>query len=281
MSRNRAWCFTDYVRDEVFLLGLPYSYICWGEEVCPTTGRDHWQAFIYLKDAKTVSAARKMMEGRHIEAQAEDATNDQSIGYCRGDYTNHKGEYKPLNAVFKEFGTQPKQGKRTDIKNVLTAIQNGDCTMRDIVTKATSFQSVRMAELQLKYFEPPRNWKTEVYWFYGKSGTGKTKTANEMCEDPYVCMESNKWWEGYDAHEDVIIDDYRPEFCSFKMLLMLLDRYECRVECKGGSRQLRAKRIFITTPRNPADTWQGKTLEDLYQLSRRITEVREFHYHEI
>lgn len=279
MARTRGFPFTDYVRDEDFLLGLPYSYLCWGEEVCPTSGRDHFQAYIYFKDAKTFSAARKVMEGRHIEEQK--GTIDECIHYCKGDHTNYEGKYKPLNLVFKEFGDRPKQGKRTDIKNVLTAIQNGNCTMRDIVTKATSFQSVRMAELQLKYFEPPRNWKTEVYWFYGKSGTGKTKRANEMCEDPYVCMESNKWWEGYDAHEDVIIDDYRPEFCSFKMLLMLLDRYECRVECKGGSRQLRAKRIFITTPRNPADTWQGKTLEDLYQLSRRITEVREFHYHEI
>ena len=279
MERYRGFPFTDYVRDKDFLLGLPYSYLCWGEEVCPSTGRDHFQAYIYFKDAKTFTAARKVMEGRHIEEQKGDI--DENIHYCKGDHTDYKGKYKPLNAVFVEFGDRPKQGKRTDIKNVLTAIQNGNCTMRDIVTKATSFQSVRMAELQLKYFEPPRNWKTEVYWFYGQSGTGKTKLANEMCEDPYVCMESNKWWEGYDGHEDVIIDDYRPDFCSFKMLLMILDRYECRVECKGGSRQLRAKRIFITTPKNVENTWQDKTLEDLYQLTRRITEVREFHYQEI
>jgi len=272
MSRTRGFPFTDYARDESFLLGLPYSYLCWGEEVCPDTGRDHWQGYIYFKDAKTNRAAAKVMEGRHIEEQL--GTIDQAISYCKGDYTCKKtGKYKPLNAVFKEFGERPKQGKRTDINNVLEKIQKGNCTMRDIVTTATSFQSIRMAEIQLKYFEPPRNWETKVYWFYGKSGTGKTKKAYEMCKDPYVCMESNKWWEGYDAHEEVIIDDYRPEFCPFSTLLKILDRYGCRVECKGGSRQLRAKTIIITTPKSPQDTWMHCREEELYQLTRRITKV--------
>jgi len=274
MARIRGFPFTDYVRDESFLLGLPYSYLCWGEEVCPDTGRDHFQAYIYFKDAKTFKAAAKVMEGRHIEEPL--GTIEQCIAYCKGDYTNRNGKYKPLNAVFKEFGTRPKQGKRNDLNIVLEKIQNGNCTMRDIVATATSFQSIRMAEIQLKYFEPPRKWPTLVYWFYGKSQTGKTKEAYEMCNDPYICMESTKWWEGYDGHEDVIIDDYRPEFCSFSMLLRLLDRYECRIECKGGSRQLRAKRIIITTPKSPEETWGWRTGEELYQLTRRITEVRKF-----
>eukprot|EP00481_Brizalina_sp_1-RS-2013_P002279 TRINITY_DN5_c0_g1_i11.p1 TRINITY_DN5_c0_g1~~TRINITY_DN5_c0_g1_i11.p1 ORF type:complete len:150 (-),score=19.88 TRINITY_DN5_c0_g1_i11:574-1023(-) len=147
--------------------------------------------------------------------------------------------------------------------------------MRDIVSSATSFQSIRMAEIKFKYFEPQRSWKTQVYWFYGKSGLGKTKKAVEMCEDPYMCLENNKWWEGYDGHDDVIIDDYRRDFCKFRVLLQLLDRYPVRVECKGGSRQFRAKRLFITSPKSPKDTWEGRTDEDLYQLTRRIDIIEE------
>lgn len=259
--RKRAYTFTDYELDEDFLQSLPYEYLCYGREVCPSSGKKHLQGYIYFKNAKSFKAVQKLLSPRHIEyAQGN---TEQNVTYCSKEKD------------FLEFGTRPEQGKRTDISETMELIKSGEANMRSIVETATSFQAVRMAEIRLKYFEPSRDWKTEVYWFWGKSGTGKTKKAVEMCEDPYICMEDNKWWEGYDAHEDVIIDDYRRDFCKFKVLLQLLDRYPMRVECKGGSRQFLAKRIFITSPRSPSDTWEGKTDEELYQLMRRIEFIEE------
>lgn len=276
-KRYRSYCFTDFSRDSEFLLALPWSYICWGHEICPSTGRPHYQGFIYLKDAKTESAVRKMFGGRHVEKQYEKATNQDSIDYCKGNHTNHKGVYKPLNEVFEEYGFAPEpQGKRNDILLIHEKIKEGNCTMRDILSSTDTFQTIRIAEINLKYFEKPRNWAPEVFWYYGDTGTNKTKTAYEMCEDPYTCMGSAKWWEGYDGHADVIIDDYRPEFCNFNDLLRILDRYAYRIENKGGTRQLRAKRIFITTPKHPMNTWRDKTDEDISQLLRRITHITYF-----
>lgn len=276
---TRHYCLTDFVMDETFLQSLPYSYLCYGKETCPDTGRPHLQTYVYLKNAKTFSAMKKLLGTRHFELCGGSA--EQNRDYCRGNMTTKAGVYKPLNLEFFEFGEIPKQGKRSDIQLVRKNIQNGSCTMRDILTSATSFQSIRMAEIHFKYFEEPRRFKPEVFWFYGASGSGKTREAYDICEksetvDFYVCMESNKWWEGYDAHADIIIDDYRPEFSSFKTFIKLLDRYECRIECKGGSRQLKASRIFITTPLSPSDTWKYHTNEDLYQLTRRITEIKHF-----
>lgn len=261
MARKRDYSFTDFVLDESFLQGLPYEYLCYGKEICPDTGKQHLQGYIYFKNAKSFSAVRKLLQPRHIETS--NASTDDNVKYCSKD------------GDFHEFGDRPKQGARNDIHNIQEQIQQGNCTMRDIVSSATSFQSIRMAEIKFKYFEPQRSWKTEVYWFYGKSGLGKTRKAVEMCEDPYMCLENNKWWEGYDGHDDVIIDDYRRDFCKFKVLLQLLDRYPLRVECKGGSRQFRAKRLFITSPKSPKDTWEGRTDEDLYQLTRRIDIIEE------
>ena len=91
--------------------------------------------------------------------------------------------------------------------------------------------------------------------------------------DAYWCMSISKWWEGYDAHETVIINDYRKDFCKFSELLNLLDRYPYRIECKGSSRQMLAKTIVITTPKSPEETWKNRTDEDLTQLMRRIDKV--------
>lgn len=89
-------------------------------------------------------------------------------------------------------------------------------------------------------------------------------------------MSANKWWDGYDNNEDVIIDDYRCNFCCFAELLRLCDRYPMKVEVKCGVRQFVAKRLYITTTRSPRDTWAGRSSEDLTQLLRRIEHVVPF-----
>lgn len=121
-------------------------------------------------------------------------------------------------------------------------------------------------------------FKPLIRWFYGSTGSGKTRQAYEDAKTlgltPYTCMATTKWWEGYDAHEYVIIDDMRKDFCKFHDLLRMLDRYPYLVECKGGSRQLLAKTIIITTTHRPEELYSGR--EDINQLLRRIDEIRLF-----
>lgn len=122
----------------------------------------------------------------------------------------------------------------------------------------------------MKYLEKKRNFKPEVFWFYGHSGSGKTRTAYEMMPDCYrKTNSSGQWWDGYDAHPDVLIDDFKDGTLTYSSLLELLDRYECRVQYKGGSRQFLARRIVITSI-HPPDYW----FVDDVELRRRIDEIR-------
>ena len=62
----------------------------------------------------------------------------------------------------------------------------------------------------------------------------------------------------------------------FHDFLRMLDRYPYRVEVKGSSRELLAKRIFITCPLDPQETWvetERIGIEDIKQLLRRIENV--------
>ena len=54
------------------------------------------------------------------------------------------------------------------------------------------------------------------------------------------------------------------------------DRYPLPIQVKGGYRQFISKVIYLTTPKNPKDTWEGRTEEDIKQLERRITKVVHF-----
>lgn len=138
------------------------------------------------------------------------------------------------------------------------------------VCVAASLQQIRVAEKYLTYCEDPRDWKPEVIWLTGPSGSGKSRRAREICgEDVYTKNTGHKWWDGYDGHEDVILDDFRDSWWPITYMLALIDRYEFQVEYKGGMRQMRAKRIIITSIFTPDTMYRG-TGECQQQLARRI-----------
>lgn len=199
------------------------------------------------------------MPRAHIEVAIADA--QQNITYCS------------KQSVIYQFGVPPEPGKRKDLDVVRDIIKQGG-GMRDVVQSASSYQSVKMGEQLLKYMETKRRFKPHVMWFYGGTGTGKSRMAYELFPEAYTAMSTAKWWDGYDAHQDVIIDDMRKDFCKFHELLRLLDRYPVQLETKGGTRQFLAKNIVITSCYSPKELFD--TREDIQQLLRRIDEIREF-----
>lgn len=264
MARARNYCFTinNYTSEDLnYLREIECKYIVVGHEV-GELGTPHMQGFIALNSAKTFPAMIKYMPERaHIERC--NGTPAQNITYCKKD-----------GNIIIEKGQAPAQGTRSDLDNVRDVIKNTS-KMREVVEVATSYQSVRMAEVYLSYHEKKRNWKPIVKWYYGETGSGKTKTAyEELGEDVYTASESNKWWQGYDGHENVIIDDFRKDFIKFHELLKLIDRYPYRIEYKGGSRQFLARNIIITCPFRPEEIYD--TREDIEQLLRRIDEIKIF-----
>lgn len=270
MSQGKFWCFTN------FNLSFDYNslgadYYCYGVETCPTTGNVHHQGYCEFSTNRRLTTLKKLENTIHWETRK--GTQDEAIDYCSKD------------GQFIEHGTKKEyvgKGKRTDLDQVKKLVAEGK-GMGEIYEVCTSFQALRFAEAGLKYKETKRTWKPNVYWYWGATGTGKTKLAVEQASiyngadyNFWMSGKNLKWFEGYDAHKNVIFDDFRPEHCEFSDLLRLLDRYEYRVECKGGSRQFLAENIWITTTSPPESLYHNKTDEHINQLLRRITTVKEF-----
>jgi len=275
----RGWCFTinNYTPEDLEQIkSLKCIYLIYAPEVCPTTGTPHYQGCVVFKDQITMSALSKKLKRANLREMI--GTAEQNRTYIRGPY-NKDGKEKPYNPDHVEIGECPSgQGKRTDIDSMRLSLKESP-SMRNVVETATSYQSVRMAEVYLKYHEKKRTKKTQIFWFYGDTGTGKTQMALDMADpdDTYDCMDTGRWFEGYDAHRDVIVQDIRPDFMSFQRMLNFMDYTPFRVETKGGSRQFVAERVFFTTPLSPLDF---ATLmdhrEDAQQFIDRIDVIKHF-----
>ena len=263
-QRSRSWCLTYFPtseeRDQKWFQYLATKkgirYFVVGYETCPSTKKKHFQGYISFKNAKTFKATKKWFELDRIHI----------VPAVAGDFANKK--YCTKENKFLEFGEPIKQGKRTDIDRAIEIVEETG-SIREVLKEVRNYQAVRHTELYMKYCEEESlRLDLEVINIYGASGHGKTRYVYENEKNIFRPI-SFKWWEGYDGHKVVLLDDIRRDFCKFHELLNLLDIYPYRVECKGGSRQLRAKKIYITTPEPLVDMYACR--EDIYQLQRRIT----------
>jgi len=258
--RNFVFTLNNYhERDIPILLADPrFTYIVFGIEV-GAEGTPHLQGYGELRKPTRFDTVRRFYAW-HIEWR--NGTQEQAIAYCKKD------------GMFQESGLPRNQGDRGDLDKARRDALDGG--MRR-VTQYGNAQQIRVAEKYLMYNEEPRGGRATVYWYWGKSGTGKTERAYREVnlDDLYVKNTDTKWFDGYDGQEDVILDDFRDNWMSFTTLMALLNSREVRTEYKGGTRQFKAINIWITCPFHP-EVLYPEDREEMWQLIRRIDHIVHF-----
>lgn len=112
---------------------------------------------------------------------------------------------------------------------------------------------------------------------WGPTGTGKTKRAYEVASrlqeekglEFYVKPSYNTWWDGYRGEKVVIVDEFSGQW-PVDYTLLVLDRYPMKVEVKGGTVNLAASLIILTSNVPPAEWYINASLEKKAALARRI-----------
>lgn len=292
--RNICFTFNNYTTEDdensKNAWGLETDYIVVGKEVGEENGTPHLQGYYEFSTQysfKQLKAAfpRGLIFGRrYTKSNAFSAST-----YCKkGKQPKHEwlvykhlGPNFGLDADFFEKGEPKKQGKRNDL-NSIRKIADTD-GMRGVTANCRSAQQITVAKEYLKYNERARNFETHVIYIFGRPDSGKSRYARELIAERYPEYlndiyekdggEDTKWWEGYDAHKCVIMDDFRDSDYKFISILNLLDRYGKRVQYKGGSRQFLARLVIMTTIHPPERCFKYLRRESKRQFLRRIDEV--------
>jgi len=260
MSMSKYWCFTlnNYSDEDIRKLKeSEYTYLVFGKEV-GESGTPHLQGYIELITRRRLVTVKRIAETAHFEVRKSTAVN--AANYCKKD------------GQFEEYGTISKtEVVKKSNKELIDRVKTTN--LRSILEDPPNVSGVRLIQLYLTYNEAVRKEKPITIWLWGSTGSGKSRIANEILEEIYAddvyWKDGEKWWDGYDKHSAIVIDDFRANNMKFNYLLRILDRYAMRVENKGGYRQLNSKCILITSIKKPDDVYNLPD-EPIRQLIRRI-----------
>lgn len=281
MPRTNRFAFTinNYTTDDVMWFDNNFNlfkYVCYGFEVGEDCGTPHMQGYLEFENnsKKSEKACASWFWDHGLKCKphvgAAISTAQTNITYCS------------KNGLFWERGERPKgQGSRSDIQHALDLIDNGG-TLQDVARDAgvTFVKYHRGLLARQTILSPKRTWKTEIYWLWGPTGSGKSRWAWEQHPEAYAKASNTKWWCGYMGQDTAIIDDFRPnKEMPFNYILALFDRYPMMLETKGGQVQCLFQKIIVTCPFSPDRAlsdleWVG--LEQTAQLKRRLDHVIEF-----
>lgn len=274
-TRSRAWSWTlnNWTMTEHFDIVEHLGHVCEygviGYEV-GENGTPHLQGYMYYTNARSFSSVKKLNERIHFESSK--GTPAQNKKYCTKD------------GLYVEFGTIPKQGRRSDFDELKEDIESG-LTLDELRIKYFGLfvRYGRQIHTLYEQMQAHREIKPCIIWLYGDTGCGKTRFATSCTSMTYKNNILKKYYiahnpafmDGYEHQPIMIFDDVDAGFLQQygkKDMLRILDYYEYRVNIKGSHAVFTSPLVFITSDKPPQTIMNELkwSLFDQGQLLRRI-----------
>lgn len=266
------WCFTlnNYIDNEVAVLKTMAQmemtkWCIYGREV-GESGTKHLQGYFVFAKNKRLAALREFLPRAHWEKAK--GSHEQNFNYCSKD-----GDYD-------EFGVRPKfesqNGAKREINRWETAwslAKENRIVEIEPQIKVTSYNNLRSIAKDFMKESADADNVTGI-WIQGPSGCGKSREARRRYPGAFK-KNANKWWDGYQGEEYVILDDLDPnhEILGHHFKIWA-DRYAFVAETKGGALNIRPKVFCITTQYKIDQIFKDEATREA--IKRRFTVVDMF-----
>ena len=255
---------------------LHCHYIIAGLEQCPSTGKWHYHLYLEFDRPWAFARIRAYLPFEVNDIQPRYGSVDEVVKYIKKD-----GEWW-------EKGERSNQGHRSDLDALYDDARRG-LSLSDIVASHPGIY-IRYHKgveklLDIVQREQDREREREdieCIVYIGKSGTGK---SHRCFHDPDYRESGYKFpsqapgkvfFDGYDGQHTIWFDEFGGTTMPFSLFLRLVDKWDNRVETKGGSVLINnLRKVLISTTTYPGNWWRQcpKYLEDPRQLWRRLSRV--------
>ena len=263
-------CISEFDRLLAILKGnvLPVrvQFMVGQMEKCPTSSRRHLQVYVQWSTKVTLNIAKKLL-GSTSHVEPAHGLPEENVTYCTKNDTRICG---PWNLGSMKTGAMTKP---ESIMEMMAAVGDGGSDIHI----ADSFPRLwliywRSLVVYRSLKISPRNFKTKVFVYWGRTGVGKSRLAHLLASDPWIWT-GTTWFDGYVGHRDVIMDDFRDEDLPIQTVLRLFDRYPMQVPVKGSFVPWCPRRIFVTSNLGPECLYAMAHPDQKAAFMRRLTEV--------
>lgn len=261
-AQARYWILTIPAVDWTVPSELPPA-IAWlrGQQERGDSGFEHWQLFVAFRKKIRLNGVKSYFtNSTHAEPSRSEAAEqyvfkeDTAIAGTRFDL-GQKVFNRGLPADWKRVKDLAKHGKLEEID----------------------------PEVYVKYYNTLKNIAKDSMckpddlenvcgtWIWGPAGVGKSRKARIDFPNAYFKM-CNKWWDGYQLEDNVIIDDLDLNHGVLGHHLKIwADRYSFIGEAKGGALHVRPKQIIVTSNYSIETIFTEPALQEA--IKRRFTEI--------
>jgi len=294
-TQSRKWLLTinnpvdhNLNHDEIkIILGKIKNLDYWC--MCDEIGENktyHTHLFIYKSKPITFLTIKNKFPAAHID-------------YCRGtcqenrDYIRKEGKYANsikaetnLKDTFEESGEMPveQQGRRNDLHKLYEYIKDGYSNYEileenpEYMMQLDKIEHCRQVVKAEQYKTMFRN--LEVYYHFGKTGTGKTRYVMEKYgySNVYRITDYQHPFDNYKGQDVIVFEEFRSSL-KIQDMLNYLDGYPLDLPCRYNNKVACYTKVYIITNIPLDDQYfdiQRDYKETWLAFLRRITAIKHY-----
>ena len=250
----------------------------------------HTHLFVVFRNPVKFDVIKDLFPTAHIDVARGSTKENRAYVAKTGKWKNSEKSETSVPNTFEESGELDDEcgrGHRSDLDDISDMLEDGmnpGEIMRQNFNYRRFEKMIRSAYFDKRKRETPIKRNVAVHYIVGESGTGKSFTYTQLCQERdedgiyFLTDYDNGGFDLYCGEPVLFMDEYKGQL-RFSQLLTITDCYKAQVHSRYANVIALWEEVYITSVFPPEELYKQMVTADARgrdkqtQLLRRITDI--------